>query len=39
LHPSLPGEVEIELGDTFPITPDIRRALRSVAGVVEVEEV
>jgi DNA polymerase-3 subunit alpha len=39
LHPSLPGEVEIDLGDGHPVTPEVRRALRSVAGVTEVEEV
>ncbi|EYD74805.1 DNA polymerase III alpha subunit [Rubellimicrobium mesophilum DSM 19309] len=39
MHPSLPGEVEIEVGDGWPVTPQVRRALRSVVGVVEVEEV
>ncbi len=35
----LPGEVEVELGDGFPVTPQIRGALRSLPGVVTVEEV
>jgi DNA polymerase-3 subunit alpha len=39
LDPSLPGDVELDLGDGFPVTPEIRRALRSVPGVLEVEEV
>jgi DNA polymerase-3 subunit alpha len=39
MHPSLPGEVEIEVGDGWPVTPHVRRALRSLPGVVEVEEV
>ncbi|WP_210527077.1 DNA polymerase III subunit alpha [Rubellimicrobium arenae] len=39
MHPGLPGEVEVEVGDNFPVTPQIRRALRSLPGVLEVEEV
>ena len=39
LDPSLPGEVEIEVGDGYPVTPQIRRAIRSLSGVVAVEEV
>jgi DNA polymerase-3 subunit alpha len=39
MHPSLPGEVEIDVGDAWPVTPQVRRALRSLPGVVEVEEV
>jgi DNA polymerase-3 subunit alpha len=39
LDPSLPGEVEIDLGDSHPVTPEVRRALRAVPGVLEVEEV
>jgi DNA polymerase-3 subunit alpha len=38
-HPSLPGEVEIDLPRLWPVTPQIRRALRSLPGVLEVEEV
>jgi DNA polymerase-3 subunit alpha len=39
MHPSLPGEVEIDVGDGWPVTPQMRRALRSLPGVLEVEEV
>ena len=35
----LPGEVEIELGQEFPVNPQIKGALRSLGGVLEVEEV
>ncbi len=35
----LPGEVEIDLGRDFPVSPQIKGALRSLGGVVEVEEV
>ena len=38
LNPSLPGEVEIDLGESFPINPQIRGAIKSLNGVVEVEE-
>ena len=34
----LPGEVEMALGQPYPVSPDIRSALRSVPGVVTVEE-
>ncbi len=34
----LPGEVEMALGEPYPVSPDIRSALRSVPGVVTVEE-
>ena len=34
----LPGEVEVSLGEPYPVSPDIRSALRSVPGVVMVEE-
>jgi DNA polymerase-3 subunit alpha len=34
----LPGEVEMSLGDPYPVSPDIKSALRSVPGVVMVEE-
>ncbi|WP_416916527.1 MAG: DNA polymerase III subunit alpha [Roseicyclus sp.] len=39
LHPDLPGEVEMLLGDAFPVSPQIKGALRSMEGVVTVEEV
>ncbi len=38
LHPELPGEVEIALPDAYPLTPQIVSALKSLAGVIHVEE-
>jgi DNA polymerase III subunit alpha len=38
MHPDLPGEVEIALGEGFPVTPQIKGALKSLPGVVAVEE-
>ena len=38
INSSLPGEVEIDLGESFPINPQIRGAIKSLNGVVEVEE-
>ena len=35
----LPGEVEIDCGVEFPVNPQIKGALRSLDGVIEVEEV
>ncbi|WP_147125871.1 DNA polymerase III subunit alpha [Shimia ponticola] len=34
----LPGEVEIEAGDGFPVSPQIKSALKSLTGVLQVEE-
>jgi DNA polymerase-3 subunit alpha len=39
MHPDLPGEVEMVLGEDFPVSPQIKGALRSMEGVVTVEEV
>ena len=39
MDPALPGEVEIDLGQDFPVNPQIKGALRSLEGVMEVEEV
>ncbi|GAB5448742.1 DNA polymerase III subunit alpha [Gymnodinialimonas sp.] len=39
MAPDLPGEVEVILGDGFPVSPQIKGALRSLEGVVMVEEV
>ena len=39
MAPDLPGEVELILGDDFPVSPQIKGALRSMEGVVTVEEV
>ena len=36
---ALPGEVEIDLGQDYPVNPQIKGALRSLNGVMEVEEV
>ena len=36
--PDLPGEVEMDLGQEFAINPQIKGALRSLDGVLEVEE-
>ncbi|MFT3973642.1 MAG: DNA polymerase III subunit alpha [Amaricoccus sp.] len=38
LHPDLPGEVEIALPDPYPMSPQILSALKTVPGVVHVEE-
>ena len=38
MDPSLPGEVELDLGQDFPVNPQIRGALRSLGGVIEVED-
>ena len=38
MHPDLPGEVEMALGEKFPVTPQIKGALRSLPGVMMVEE-
>ncbi|SMY05988.1 DNA polymerase III subunit alpha [Flavimaricola marinus] len=35
----LPGEVEIDCGAEFPVNPQIKGAIRSLDGVIEVEEV
>jgi len=34
----LPGEVEIDAGDEFPVNPQIKGAIKSLTGVVTVEE-
>jgi DNA polymerase-3 subunit alpha len=38
MHAGLPGEVELDLGDNFPVNPQIKGALRSLNGVIEVED-
>ncbi len=38
LDPGLPGEVEIDLGQEFPVTPQIKGAIKSLGGVVMVED-
>jgi DNA polymerase-3 subunit alpha len=39
MDPGLPGEVEVDLGVEFPVTPQIKGAIRSLGGVLEVEEI
>ncbi|MCX7560973.1 DNA polymerase III subunit alpha [Sulfitobacter sp. F26204] len=39
MDPNLPGEVEVDLGQEFPVTPKIKSAIRSLGGVLEVEEI
>jgi len=38
LDDSLPGEVDMELGHNFPVTPQIKGALKSLEGVLMVED-
>ena len=38
IDPGLPGEVELDLGQEFPITPQIKGAIKSLGGVIEVED-
>ncbi|TDL81373.1 DNA polymerase III subunit alpha [Palleronia sediminis] len=38
LDPELPGEVEVELGGTWPVTPQVKGAIRSLSGVMTVED-
>jgi len=38
LRDDLPGEVELDLGEEFPVNPQIKGALRSLGGVIEVED-
>jgi DNA polymerase-3 subunit alpha len=37
-NPELPGEVEVTLGDKLPVNPQIKGALKSLAGVATVED-
>ncbi|WP_306047251.1 DNA polymerase III subunit alpha [Nioella sp. MMSF_3534] len=39
LSPELPGEVDVLLGEDFPVNPQIKGALKSLEGVLMVEEV
>jgi len=39
MAPDLPGEVEIALGPDFAVSPQIKSALKSLAGVLDVEDV
>ncbi|MGH1368441.1 MAG: DNA polymerase III subunit alpha [Maritimibacter sp.] len=39
MDPSLPGEVDVDLGQSYPLNPQIKGALKSLPGVMNVEEV
>jgi len=39
IHPELPGEVEIDSGEEFPVNPQIKGAIKGLNGVLDVEEV
>ncbi|MFP5508169.1 MAG: DNA polymerase III subunit alpha [Alphaproteobacteria bacterium] len=39
MDPGLPGETEIDTGQEFPLNPQIKGAIRSLPGVMEVQEV
>jgi DNA polymerase-3 subunit alpha len=39
LNPELPGEVEMTLGDGFSVNPQVKGAIKSLGGVVMVEEI
>ncbi len=39
MNPELPGEVEMDLGDMFAINPKVKGAIKSLGGVVMVEEI
>jgi DNA polymerase-3 subunit alpha len=37
-HPALPGEVELDVVEDFPVSPEIKGAVKSLDGVLAVEE-
>jgi DNA polymerase-3 subunit alpha len=39
MDPGLPGEVEVDLGQDFLVNPQIKGAIKSLSGVLEVEEI
>ncbi len=39
MNPDLPGEVEVDLGDSFAVNPKVKGAIKSLGGVVMVEEI
>ncbi len=39
LSPGLPGEVELDAGRDYPVNPQIKGAIKSLAGVMDVEEI
>jgi DNA polymerase-3 subunit alpha len=38
MNPELPGEVELDVGHDFVVNPQIKGALKSLPGVLEVED-
>jgi DNA polymerase-3 subunit alpha len=36
---ALPGEVDVDLGQEFPVTPEIKGAIKSLGGILAVEEI
>ncbi|MCH2075833.1 MAG: DNA polymerase III subunit alpha [Rhodobacteraceae bacterium] len=38
MDPALPGEVELDLGRDFPVSPQVKQAIKSLPGVLMVEE-
>ena len=38
-NPTLPGEIDIDTGAEYPITPQIKGAIKSIDGVLDVEEI
>jgi DNA polymerase-3 subunit alpha len=38
MHPELPGEVEIALPEPYPMTPQVVGAIKTLPGIVHVEE-
>ena len=39
MNPDLPGEIEIDLPGNYPVTPQIKGAIKSLVGVLDVEDV
>ena len=39
MRPDLPGEVEIDVGQDFPVNPQIKGAIKSLSGVLDVQEI
>ena len=39
MHPDLPGEIDIDLTDDFPVNPQIKGAIKSLPGVLQVEDI
>ncbi len=39
MNPELPGEVEVALGDQFAVNPKVKGAIKSLGGVVMIEEI